>query len=36
MDIDPQYPTIGDEARAALLAAKVDLEAEGTDGGTAS
>jgi hypothetical protein len=30
--IDPQYPTVGDEAREALLAAKVELEAEAPEG----
>jgi len=29
MEIDPQYPTVGDDARAELLAAKAELEAEG-------
>jgi PPK2 family polyphosphate:nucleotide phosphotransferase len=29
MEIDPQYPTVSDAARAELLAAKAELEAEG-------
>jgi PPK2 family polyphosphate:nucleotide phosphotransferase len=35
IEIDPQYPTVSDEAKAALIAAKVDLEAEapGSSGG---
>jgi hypothetical protein len=32
IDIDPQFPTVSDEARAALVAAKVDLEAEAPKG----
>jgi hypothetical protein len=28
MDIDPQYPTLDDTARAELLTAKAELEAE--------
>ena len=28
MDIDPQYPTLDDTARAELIAAKAELEAE--------
>jgi PPK2 family polyphosphate:nucleotide phosphotransferase len=32
IEIDPQYPKVGKEAREALLAAKVDLEAEAPDG----
>ncbi len=30
IEIDPQYPTVSDEAREALLAARDELEAEGT------
>jgi PPK2 family polyphosphate:nucleotide phosphotransferase len=32
VEIDPQYPTVGDEARAALLAAKAELEAQAPEG----
>ena len=28
MEIDPQYPAVSDEARAALLATRDELEAE--------
>ena len=31
--MDPHYPTVDDEARAALLAARAELVAEGPDGG---
>jgi PPK2 family polyphosphate:nucleotide phosphotransferase len=34
MDIDPQYPTLDDTARADLLTAKAELEAETAPGGT--
>src|SRR3954452_7188980 len=33
MDIDPQYPTLDETARAELLAAKAELEAETAPGG---
>lgn len=31
-EIDPRYPTVGEEARAALVAARAELEAEAQDG----
>ena len=34
IDIDPRYPTVSDEARAALQVAKSELEAEGSPGET--
>lgn len=34
--IDPQYPTVSDDARAALQAARADLEAEGPPPGSGS
>jgi PPK2 family polyphosphate:nucleotide phosphotransferase len=34
-DIDPQYPTVGDEARDALLASKAELEAQAPPGAEA-
>ena len=33
IDIDPQYPTVSKEARAALQAARLELEAEAPAGG---
>jgi hypothetical protein len=33
--IDPQFPTLGDELQAALLAAKAELEAEAPAGAEA-
>ena len=35
MQIDPQFPVVGDEARASLVAAKAALEAEAPDGAAA-
>ncbi|WP_018561787.1 hypothetical protein [Streptomyces sp. BoleA5] len=35
MEIDPQYPTLGEEARRDLLAAREELEAEAPDGALA-
>jgi PPK2 family polyphosphate:nucleotide phosphotransferase len=35
IDIDPRYPTVSSEARAALQAVKVDLEAEAPEGADA-
>ena len=32
MDIDPQYPTVSDEARRGLLEAKAQLESEAPEG----
>jgi PPK2 family polyphosphate:nucleotide phosphotransferase len=34
-EIDPQYPTVSDEAREALLASKAELEAQAPDGAAA-
>ena len=33
IEMDPRYPTVSDEAREALLAARADLVAEDVDGG---
>ena len=35
IEIDPQYPTISDEARNALLASKKELEAQAPEGAEA-
>jgi hypothetical protein len=31
-EIDPQYPTVGEEARKALVAAKAELEGQAPEG----